>query len=572
MSNKDIIRLFRKTADLLLLNDENEFKAKAYQNAVFKIEALDEALSQKTDKEIREAGFSQRLTQKIRHLIQEGTFDELEEQLQKTPVGLVDMLEVQGLGAKKVRALWKELGVENLTELLRACEEGHVAKIKGFGKKTQEKIATGIRFRQAQQGKFLYAQAAPYAEFLKEKLSEQESVTDCELTGAMRRQLPIVEELRLVVHAADKADVYDFLNELDELSPDRAASSPFVWRGHFDENQLRVAVYFTAEKAAFTRQLLLDSGDERHFRYRITQKDRPQTLFHLARNRDFEQESDFYEHLGWQYVPAPLREGGFELEQASEGKLPEKLLQPEDIRGILHAHSTYSDGKHSLREMAEACRDAGYGYLGITDHSQSAYYAGGLKPEDVRRQHEEIDQLNEELASFRIFKGIESDILSDGRLDYTDEELARFDFVIASVHSNLRMDVRKATQRLLEAIKNPFTTILGHLTGRLLLRREGYPLDMEKILEACREHEVAIEINAHPQRLDLDWRWVRAALDEEISLSINPDAHEIDGYAHIKYGVLTGQKGGLTPEATLNTREADVLGTFFERRKTKQTT
>ena len=242
-------------------------------------------------------------------------------------------------------------------------------------------------------------------------------------------------------------------------------------------------------------------------------------------------------------------------------------MNVEDLRGILHCHSNYSDGKNSLREMAESCKNAGYEYLGISDHSKSAYYyANGLYEERVLKQHLEIDELNQELAPFKIFKGIESDILVNGELDYEDSVLNSFDFIVASIHSSLNMDRSKATQRILTAIENPYTTILGHLTGRLLLIREGYPVDHKAIINACAEKNVVIEINSHPNRLDIDWRWVNYAIEKGVMLSINPDAHEIAGFDHMYYGVCAGRKGGLSKKSTLNTMSQEKIESFFNNR------
>ena len=268
-----------------------------------------------------------------------------------------------------------------------------------------------------------------------------------------------------------------------------------------------------------------------------------------------------------------MTEQGVEIAQISfflarENKIP-VLLQDADLKGILHNHSTYSDGKHSLRQMAEHCKALGFEYLGISDHSRTASYAGGLEIEKVLKQHQEIDELNQELAPFRIFKGIESDILGDGSLDYPEEILASFDFIVSSVHSILNMDQKRATERLIRAISNPYTTILGHPTGRLLLRREGYPIDHKAVIDACAAHGVVIEINANPWRLDLDWRWVRYAMEQGVKLAINPDAHEMDGYEDMKYGVLVGRKGGLTKEMTLNALSGDEIASYFASRKSR---
>ncbi len=272
-----------------------------------------------------------------------------------------------------------------------------------------------------------------------------------------------------------------------------------------------------------------------------------------------------YQSWGIPYIIPELREGRGEVERVKKG-MP-KLVQMSDLKGILHNHSTYSDGIHTLREMAVYCKELGYQYLGICDHSKSAVYANGLSIERVREQQREIDQLNQQLAPFRIFKGIESDILGDGSLDYPPEVLATFDFVVASVHSNLKMTEEKATERLLKAIENPFTTILGHPTGRLLLIREGYPIDTKRIIDACAEHGVTIEINANPYRLDIDWRWIEYAMSKGVKLSINPDAHEKAGYHDMYFGVCVAQKGGLTPDFTLNTMDVYSISSLFAQKR-----
>ncbi|XFE76247.1 PHP domain-containing protein [Algoriphagus halophilus] len=286
----------------------------------------------------------------------------------------------------------------------------------------------------------------------------------------------------------------------------------------------------------------------------------------LLNKKDYSNEEEFFQNNKLEFIPVEMREGLGEVSLAKEHKIG-KLLEDSDLKGILHNHSTYSDGKHGLKQMAEYCRDLGYEYLGISDHSRTAFYAGGLEVERIIKQHQEIDELNRELAPFKIFKGIESDILPDGSLDYPDDVLESFDFIVSSIHSILNMDIKKATNRLLTAIENPYTTILGHPTGRLLLRRAGYPIDHKSIIDACAKNKVVIEINANPWRLDLDWRWVRYAMDQGVMLSINPDAHEMDGYSDMKYGVLTGRKGGLTKDMTLNAFSREEIDSYFSERK-----
>jgi DNA polymerase (family 10) len=285
-------------------------------------------------------------------------------------------------------------------------------------------------------------------------------------------------------------------------------------------------------------------------------------------NANLRTEEEIYQSANLPYIAPELRENKGELELVKTGKKTlENLLKPSDIKGILHAHSTYSDGAHTLKAMALACRKLGYQYLGITDHSQSASYANGLNTERLKQQWQEIAELNQELAPFQILKGIESDILPNGELDYPNETLAQFDFVIASVHSQLKMDEKTATERILKAISNPYSSILGHPTGRLLLKRNGYPLDMPTIIEACGYYKVAIEINCDPHRLDLDWEWLPYALEKGVKIALCPDSHSINDIENITYGVMLGRKGFLTAQETLNTLAANELITYFKNKK-----
>ena len=285
-------------------------------------------------------------------------------------------------------------------------------------------------------------------------------------------------------------------------------------------------------------------------------------------DQEISSEEAAYTAFDLPYIEPELREGTFEI-AFTKKDTPPKLLELEDVKGPIHNHSNYSDGTNTIRQLAAYCIGQGYEYLGLSDHSKSAFYANGLQEFQIKKQHEEIDKLNVELAPFRIFKGIESDILNDGSLDYEPDVLASFDFIVASVHSNLNMNRDKATQRLLKAIENPYTTFLGHPTGRLLLRRKGYPIDHNKIIDACAKYDVIIEINANSWRLDLDWRWVNYAIDQGVILSINPDAHEIEGFEDMKYGVYMGRKGGLTKEMTFNSWSLGEVEKYLLKRRTR---
>jgi DNA polymerase (family 10) len=561
VDNRDLTRAFKLAAQLMELHDENPFKIRAIEGTATALDALSFPVAEVERAGLPDrTGLSKTAAAKVAELLDTGTFSDLQRLLEITPPGVVELLNIKGIGPKKVRALWRELGIESAEALREAAENDQVSKLKGFGKKTQETILEALEFAGQSKGKLLYPQAESLAEALAGRLREQAGPVA--IAGELRRRLETVETVRLVAATEAPAAIHALLNSLAGLTPDPRRSGPWAWRGTATDSGVGVEVLLVKPED-FTTEVFLNSAAEGHLDEPLAQS---QTLRQLARRERFEQEEALYERAGLQFIVPELREGLGEIGLAAEKKLPQ-LLEDQDLRGSLHNHSTYSDGNHTLREMATWLRDHGYQYLGICDHSQAAHYANGLSAERVRQQHQEIDQLNAELAPFRIFKGIESDILSGGELDYPAEVLASFDFIVASIHSNLKMDEQKATNRLLRAIENPYTTMLGHPTGRLLLRRQGYPINYKAVIDACAKHQVIIEINANPWRLDLDWRWVRYALDQGVQLSINPDAHHTDGYADMRYGVLMGRKGHLTKEMTFNAKSVDEVAAYFEARK-----
>lgn len=569
MDNRALIRAFRLTAQLMELHEENPFKIRAYEGTANALEQLTVPVADLDRTGLPDrTGLSKTAAAKVAEMLDTGSFEELTRLLATTPPGVVELLRIKGIGPKKIRSLWKELGIEGAEQLREAAQNDEVSKLKGFGQKTQQAILEALDFTDQSRGKLLYPQAEELAHDLLTRLQATTGVTEAAVAGEVRRRLETVETVGLVAATADLAAAHATLNSLDGLTPDPRRSGPFAWRGTATASGVKVEVLLIAP-ADFTNQLLLSTAAENHLAEPLletSQPGQPATLRQWLKREQFATEQDLYERAGLQYVEPELREGLGELALARENKLPQ-LLEDADLRGSLHNHSTYSDGSHSLREMATFLQGQGYEYLGICDHSQAAHYANGLPPERVRQQQREIDELNQELAPFRIFKGIESDILSDGSLDYPPTVLETFDFIVASVHSNLKMDERKATTRVLRAVENPYTTMLGHPTGRLLLRREGYPLDHKAVIDACAQHNVIIEINANPYRLDLDWRWVRYALDQGVQLSINPDAHHTNGYADMRYGVFMGRKGGLTKEMTFNAKSAAEAAEYFARRK-----
>jgi len=558
MENKSIARSFRLLSQLMELHNENPFKIKTVANAALKIDKLPYAISTKTIEEIEQIdGLGKSTAAKVWELLQTGTITELQSALENTPEGIVEMLGIKGIGPKKIIVIWKDLGIENIGELYYACNENRLIEAKGFGLKTQEEIKKVIEFKMAAQGKFLYAHTEALVSNLSAELliwlTKIDTAPLLQVAGAYRRFCEIIEELDLVIGSDSSAEVIARIPEFSALPFIQQTDNLFIAMSPFGLN-IRLHIF---DKANFALNLFKLTGNEAHVN----------TVLKLAGNGSFTTEEEIYEQAGLAFVVPELREGLDEIELAKVNGLPQ-LISYEDLKGSLHNHSTWSDGVHTLEQMAVYCKDTlGLEYLGMCDHSKSAFYANGLNEQRIYAQHLEIDALNIKLAPFKIFKGIESDILNDGSLDYSDEVLKSFDFVVASVHSNLRMDEEKATARLIKAIENPYTTILGHPTGRLLLSRKGYPIDYKKIIDACAANKVVIEINANPLRLDLDWRYHRYALEKGVLLSVNPDAHRMEGFRDMHYGVYIGRKGGLEAKQCLNAFSLAEITNYFNHQK-----
>lgn len=548
MDNKSIAKLFKLTASLMEIHAENEFKTKGLYGAAYKIENLDSPLSALLPEELSKVdGVGKSSAQKIQDILATGTFEQLEELKERTPAGVFEMMDLPGFGPKKVGVLWRELKVDTIIDLLAACDDGRVAALKGFGEKSQQAIKDAIAYKEANKGRLRYATAEVMSDIFVEDLKKAFSAESISYSGDMRRKMEIIDRIELLMTGSQEK-IVTFLQDYNGITLASERSGPLTIRGYFDATNTQLVIRVVS-KEKFHQKLIYYTGSMLHLNEVL---DDGETILRKLKSFDkIDTEKHFYESIGLAYIEPEIREGQFEILLAKESKLP-NLVEYEDIKGILHNHSTYSDGKNSLREMAVYCKELGYEYLGISDHSKTAFYAGGLKEEEIIRQHKEIDELNSELAPFKVFKGIESDILNDGSLDYDDTILASFDFIVASIHSNYSMDIEKATSRLIKAVENKYTTILGHPTARLILEREGYPVDHKRLIDACAENNVVIEINASPYRLDLDWRWVHYAMEKGVMLSINPDAHEVEGYHNMRYGWLVGRKGGLTKEMTMN--------------------
>lgn len=556
LSNKEVSSLFKIMAGLMELHNENPFKAKSYANAAFGIGRLPGRIMEMTETELEQAqGIGKSVAAKIMELRNTGTMQTLDELVAKTPDGVLEMLRIKGLGGKKVAVIWRELGIESAGELLYACYENRLVKLKGFGEKTQQSIIQAIEYYQNNIGKFhfagLDAMSKELVQLIADKTGEQ-----CLLTGEIRRKCNVQEKIEILI-SLQNTSKEDLNTSIDFLHN-------WQWKSEYwyAETQTGIPVHLYPVPAGelYTR-LFETTGSVQH----VGEVKQKITTWPSG----IEKEETIYSAAGLPYIIPEMRDLKI-TEMQLENIADEKLINTDHIKGVVHNHTTWSDGKHTLQEMTQACIDKGFEYLVISDHSKTAVYAGGLTVQQVLDQHQQIDALNAAVSPFKIFKSIESDILNDGTLDYPDEILRQFDLVIASVHQNLRMDMEKATSRILAAVENPYTTILGHMTGRLLLSRPGYPLDHKKIIDACAANMVAIEINANPYRLDIDYTWIPYALQKGVMISVNPDAHSIEGIGDIYFGVCSARKGGLTTAMTLNALRLEEFEAYLRNRKQKK--
>ncbi|HEY2721282.1 MAG TPA: helix-hairpin-helix domain-containing protein [Chitinophagaceae bacterium] len=558
MDNYAIADNFSMLSKLMDIHGENSFKSKTYSVAAFNIEKLPMQLSDTPREKIFGIkGIGDSVGKKVIEMLDTGELKTLSDYLEKTPAGIVEMLTIKGIGPKKINTIWKELEVESIGELLYACNENRLLLYKGFGEKTQSNIRDSIEFYLQNQGSYLYAQIESYAHSLHEKLSTHFSKDKVAITGAFRRQMEVIDVLEWCTTVSSVEFKRFFLEntslpEGHSFDAIEENAEHILFKG---KENLKLKFYFV-ESSAFYKKLFQTSCSED---------------FLVGWEKKFSipsaaNEEDIFQSAGLPFIIPALRENDSILAKAKEGQI-KQVIQPSDVCSVIHSHSNWSDGVNTIEEMANDLVKRGYEYLVISDHSKSAFYANGLTVERIREQHKYVDELNSKLKPFRIFKSIECDILNDGSLDYSDDILATFDLVITSVHSNLKMNEEKAMMRLLNAIKNPYTTILGHMTGRLLLSRNGYPVDHKKIIDACAENHVVIELNAHPRRLDIDWRWIDYALEKNVLISIDPDAHSIEGFNDVKYGVYAAQKGGLSKEQNLSSFRLSEFEDYLEKVK-----
>ncbi|WP_407160563.1 PHP domain-containing protein [Bradyrhizobium sp. STM 3557] len=546
-----VVKLLREYAQRTALRGGNPYRAKAYSRAADSLAALAVPLPVLIEEgRLTEIpGVGDAIAEIITKLYRTGTHPSLEKLRKEFPAGVLELLTVPGLRPEKVLRLYKDLDISSLAELETAAKQDRIKKAKGLGAALQAKILQNLALAKSGEGRVHLHRAAALLEHAKVSLQKaRPDLKHITFAGDFRRGCELVADLALVAEAP------------------RAEQRP----ADVDSGGLRVHL---TDRKHFGATLLHATGSAEHVEQLSAlaeQQGMKLDANGLRKGRRLvaAKEQDIYDALGLPFIEPELREGRGEIERALNGKLP-KLVTDQDLHGIMHCHTDASDGTETLERMAQATRKRGFQYFGVADHSKSAHYAGGLSLEQIKAQHREADRLNRKYGTdFHILKGIESDILADGSLDYPDDVLESFDFVVASIHGRFKLDRRAQTERLLRAIANPYTTMVGHMTGRQLQRRPGYEVDIEEVLRACARHDVAVEINAHPWRLDLDWRWHQAALEFGCMMSINPDAHSIAELDHMHWGVEMARKGGVPASRVLNAMSlADIRRYLRQRRQ-----
>ena len=571
LTKETIIQILEEIATLLELTGENPFKSRAYQNAARNLEKsevdFDELVKENRLTEIE--GIGEAISKKLTELIQTGKLEYYEKLKDSVPPGHLEMLKIPGLGPKKIHALYEQLGVKDVGELEYACLENRLVDLKGFGEKTQDNILAGIAKLKVYKERRLYAEISAEAEVLLEYLKRDKSILSISIAGSLRRGNETVKDIDILA----------------------ASKNPEKLGGHFTSYERIETVTANGETKV---SVVLKSGINADLRI-VTSAEYPYALHHFTGSKEHNtamrgrakdmglkmneyglfrgeknikcaNEEELFATLKLQFIEPELRENMGEIQAAEKNELP-KLVEEKDVRGIFHVHTNFSDGGETLENMARAAREMGLQYIGISDHSRSAYYAGGLQIEDIKKQHELIDKLNKKLKPFHIFKGIEADILPDGSLDYDEKTLARFDFVIAAVHSNFNMPVREMTARLKKALQNKYATMLAHPTGRLLLSREPYAVNLEEVIDTAAKFGKAVELNANAHRLDLDWRHCIYAKRKGVKIAINPDAHQIAGLRDVSFGVKIARKGWLSSEDCLNCMSLVRMKEYLARNK-----
>jgi DNA polymerase (family X) len=569
MDKKSIAKILKEIGFILDLKGDNPFKTRAYHNGARIVESLTGNLNDlvESGKISNLKGIGQALSDKISTLVKTGKLPYYEELKLSIPGGLLDLIKIPGLGAKKVKIVYDKLSVTSIGELEYACRENRLRDLDGFGEKSQQNILAGIELRKKYNERFLYPIALQESENLKKYLSQNKKIIRLEVAGSLRRKLETIKDIDFVCSCleGDREEVMDYFvaypKKISMISNGDTKSAITLESGMNCDFRL-------VDDESFPFLLHHSTGSKDHntelrsYAKFIGLKMNEYGLFKGEDRIDCADENEIFDNLNMEYIPPELREAMGEIEQAQNKQLPE-LYDGNPFYGLFHIHSTYSDGANTIEEIVKACEDLNLQYVGICDHSKSAFYANGLNEQRVKQQHEEIDKINAGLKDFKIFKGIEVDILTEGSLDFDDDTLSTFDFVVASVHSQFNLSEEAMTERILTAIFNPFVTMLGHPTGRLLLGREPYKLDMEKIIKTAGELGKVIEINSSPYRLDLDWRLGKLANEYGVKTALNPDAHSLEGLTDFEYGIGIARKGWFQKESVLNSYDLKEIENFF---------
>lgn len=567
----DIARVFEDMASILDILGENPFKIRSYENAARTVENLPGDLGEMiaSGELMNVKGIGKSIFSHIEELCTTGKLAAYEELKKKVPPGLLELLRIPGMGPKKVKTVYEKLGVRSIDDLERAANENRVAALEGFGTRTQIKILYGIQTVKKFSERHLLHNALEEARAIHDEIAKQPGVDRSLVAGSLRRHRETIKDIDILVSAEEPDAIMELFTTLPRVASVVAkgkTKSSVVLKSRInadlrvvgDEEFPFAANYFTGSKEHNTQM--------RARAKKMGLKLNEYGLFEGEKLVPCQNEEAIYEKLGLAYIPPELREAQGEIEAAEKNELP-RLITDEDVKGLLHVHTDASDGTVTAGEMAEGARAMGFEFLGIADHSRSAAYAGGLSIEKVKAQSKEIESLNASMKPFRVFHGIESDILPDGSLDYPSDVLDLFDFVIVSVHQNFKMSESEMTRRIVRAIENPYTTILGHPTGRLLLAREGYAVDLPTVIDAAARNGVVIEINANPHRLDLDWRYCRTAKEKGVKIAICPDSHTVKNMEDFRYGVGIARKGWLTKDDVINCLGARWIEAFFKARR-----
>ena len=549
-----VARALDEIAQYLELSDPNPFRSRAYERAARAVENIERDIGElaASGELLKTPGIGKGIAPIVLEIVETGSSRYLSELRAQYPPGIFDLLRVPGLGLKKIGVLHTTFGIGSLDDLESAAKEGKLAKLRGFGAKTQTKILEGIEKARRRESRFHLPTGLEVATLVRERLAQIDAVQNAEITGSVRRRLEVVRNVNIAVATRDIAAVS---RELDRYLDAWQQLDDTTWKGTA-RNEIDVLVHFSEQKD-FGLNVLRTTGTAEFVNAFVGK---------AARVTSAKTEALLFEKAGIMFVEPERRETADDLRR----KRRLALVEPDHLRGTFHVHTTFSDGRNTVREMLAASKERGFEYVGISDHSKAAYYAGGLTEAGIKEQQAEIARHEDDMSPMRVFRGSEVDILPDGTLDYDKKTRARFDFTVASIHSQFKMPIDQMTERILRAMDDPDMTFLGHLTGRKLLIRDGYSVDFDRIFDRAAERGVIIEINGNPYRLDLDWRHIGRAVDRGVVFSIHPDAHSIAELSHVISGTWVARKAGLTAKHIFNTRSADEVAEHFGSRKTER--